>query len=137
MPMETQQVVTLVIVVILVLIIACLFIVIVTGFANQRERKYVLEKKTMENNFQKEILTTQLEIQEQTLKTISEEIHDNIGQILSLAKIKLATIPPHEDNAGTTLVSETRELIGKAIQDLRDLSKIISPDYVIEMGLTR
>src|SRR6476469_5740088 len=50
------------------------------------------EKKLMETKFQQELLLSQLEIQEQTLKNISQEIHDNIGQNLSLVKLKLNTI---------------------------------------------
>ncbi|MEN9571024.1 MAG: hypothetical protein RL172_2255, partial [Bacteroidota bacterium] len=43
----------------------------------------------MKTKFKQELLQTQIEIQEQTLKNISEEIHDNVGQILSLAKLNL------------------------------------------------
>src|SRR6476661_10060498 len=57
------------------------------------------EKKLMETKFQQELLLSQLEIQEQTLKNISQEIHDNIGQTLSLVKLNLNTIDvPNQNN---------------------------------------
>jgi signal transduction histidine kinase len=51
------------------------------------------EKQFLQASFQQELLKTQIEIQEQTLKNISQEIHDNIGQVLSLAKLNLSTCP--------------------------------------------
>ena len=44
------------------------------------------------NSYEKGILQTQLEIQEQTFQDISREIHDNIGLSLTLAKLQLNTI---------------------------------------------
>lgn len=129
--------VDLIVVVIIVLIIACFFIFIVVAFANQRKRIYMEEKSTMELTFQQELLKTQLEIQEQTFMNISQEIHDNIGQVLSLAKINLATIQESQSPAHGFKINDTRTLITQAIQDLRDLSKTINPDYIIEMGLAR
>ena len=53
----------------------------------RKQRKNQQEKEELKNRFEQTLLKTQLEIQEQTLSYISYEIHDNIGQILSLAKI--------------------------------------------------
>ena len=41
---------------------------------------------------ERNLLQTQLEIQEQTFQDISLEIHDNIGLSLTLAKLQLNTI---------------------------------------------
>ncbi|MEO6541648.1 MAG: sensor histidine kinase, partial [Ferruginibacter sp.] len=69
--------------------------------------------------------------QEQTLKTISEEIHDNVGQVLSLAKLNLNTF---ESNPEKKLI-DTKHLISKAINDLRDLSRSMHGDRIAELGL--
>ncbi|MBY0476348.1 MAG: hypothetical protein K2Q24_01790 [Chitinophagaceae bacterium] len=82
------------------------------------------------------MLQSQLEIQEQTLKNISQEIHDNVGQVLTLAKLNLATITLSED-AASEKIKTSQQLIGKAIQDLRDLSRSLNTDYVEEMGFVR
>ena len=94
------------------------------------------EKEEMKNTFQKTLLQTQLEIQEQTLKNISQEIHDNVGQVLTLAKLNLATTTV-ADEAASEKIKTSQQLIGKAIQDLRDLSRSLNTDYVEEMGLVR
>lgn len=96
----------------------------------------LIEKEEMKNAFQQTLLQTQLEIQEQTLKNISQEIHDNVGQVLTLAKLNLATTSVAEE-AANEKIKTSQQLIGKAIQDLRDLSRSLNTDYVEEMGLVR
>ena len=91
----------------------------------------------MKERFQKELFQTQLEIQEQTLKNISQEIHDNIGQALSLAKLNLNTMPMINDEALQQKILNSKELVSKAITDLRNLSRSLDTDYVQEMGLQR
>jgi len=101
----------------------------------QRRRKMFLEKKEMKIKFEQELLQTQIEIQEQTLKTISQEIHDNIGQVLSLAKLHLNTFEGIESNSNQTKINDTKNLVSKAINDLRDLSRSLHGDKIAELGL--
>lgn len=103
----------------------------------RRKTKNMLEKQQMQSQFSQTLLQTQLEIQEQTLKNISQEIHDNIGQALSLAKLNLNTIPEINDDALQQKILNSKQLVSKAITDLRDLSRSLDTDYVQEMGLQR
>lgn len=112
------------------------FIIILYALAYQKRRnRYFKEKKEMELHFQAAILQTQIEIQEQTLKNIAQEIHDNIGQVLILAKLNLNTFPSISDEATATKVNDTKNLVGKAINDLRDLSRSLHGEKITELGL--
>ncbi|MCG2613920.1 histidine kinase [Terrimonas sp. NA20] len=102
-----------------------------------RQNNYMLKEEQMRFEYQEQLLKTQLEIQEQTLKTISQEIHDNIGQALTLAKLNLNTMLPVEDDLLEQKIINSKELVSKAITDLRDLSHSLDTDYVQEMGLQR
>ena len=108
------------------------FIIFFSVMFLRRKNKHILEKKEMQSQYEQTLLQTQLEIQEQTLKNISQEIHDNIGQVLSLAKLNLNTIPQIESSDKIAL---TEELLGKAINDLRDLSKSLHPEKIVDIGL--
>jgi len=123
---------------ILVIIITCLLLLlgifVLSFFLVYRKNQNAKENQIEKLN--KEMLVTQLEIQEQTLKNISQEIHDNVGQVLTLAKLNLATTSVAEE-ATNEKIKTTQQLIGKAIQDLRDLSRSLNTDYVEEMGLVR
>lgn len=113
------------------------FIVLYVLVYQRRQVKNAYEKQLMRDRFQAELLGTQLEIQEQTLKNISQEIHDNIGQALTLAKLNLNTMLPVEDNSLEQKILNSKELVSKAISDLRGLSHSLDTDYVQEMGLQR
>ena len=99
--------------------------------------QYIGEKKQLKITFEKEILESKLEIQEQTLKNISQEIHDNIGQALSLVKLNINTININEPSQIQNKINDSRQLITKAIQDLRDLSKSLNTDYIVDSGLSK
>jgi two-component system, NarL family, sensor kinase len=98
------------------------FIFIMVSLFHSRKTKMIAEKMKMKAAFDAELLRTQIEIQEATLKTISQEIHDNVGQVLSLAKLNMNFIetssPAQQDR-----LNDTRNLVGKAIVDLRNLSR--------------
>jgi signal transduction histidine kinase len=121
---------------ILFLIFSCFLIVYIVIYRKKRI-KHLQEVITMESQFKQTLLQTQLEIQEQTLKNISQEIHDNIGQALSLAKLNLNTMPQTNDEVLQQKIIDSKELVSKAITDLRDLSRSLDTDYVQEMGLQR
>jgi two-component system NarL family sensor kinase len=95
------------------------------------------EKLNLQNEFQQTLLRTQLEIQEQTLKNISWEIHDNIGQILSLAKLNLGTVDMNNAVTIHEKIDDSKNLISKAIQDLRDVAKSLNTDHIITLGLAK
>jgi signal transduction histidine kinase len=113
------------------------FIILFISLYRFRINKHIKEKVKMKNEFEKEILRTQLEIQEQTLKIISQEIHDNIGQVLSLAKLNLNTMELTKLDELQGKILDSKRLVSKAIQDLRDLSKSMNTDNIEAIGLVR
>lgn len=111
------------------------FVILMSYLFTAKKNKLIQEKQLMKTQFQQELLQTQLEIQEQTLKTISEEIHDNVGQVLSLAKLNLNTVGQINDPQVLNKIHSTRELVSKAINDLRDLSRSLHGEKIGEIGL--
>lgn len=99
----------------------------------RRKKKLEYEKKVLEARFEQELLQTQLEMQEHTLKAVSQEIHDNVGQILSLAKVNLNILTM--EGGHDPRVADTAALVGKAIRELRDISTGYFADTLVEEGL--
>lgn len=124
------------IITIFLLIVATGIIMLVLVY-QKKQLQYFREKEQLKVVYEKEILGAQLEIQEQTLKNISQEIHDNIGQGLSLAKLNINTINSNDLAGLQDKINTSKHLITKAIQDLRDLSKSLDTDYITELGLVR
>jgi signal transduction histidine kinase len=77
-----------------------------------------------------------MEVQEQSFQYFSEEIHDNIGQVLSIVKMQLYSIrnSSHEQEI-VTKASDCTELLGKAIHDLRNISHTLNGTYINNAGL--
>ncbi|HET8830069.1 MAG TPA: ATP-binding protein [Pelobium sp.] len=85
--------------------------------------------------FQQELLQTQIEIQEETFNHISEEIHDNIGQVLSFLKLNLSLRDGLSRSELEEKISSSAELVAAVIKDVRNLSKSLSYDYIKQFGL--
>jgi signal transduction histidine kinase len=81
----------------------------------------------------REELISRIEIQQRSLDTYSKEIFENVGQVLSLVKLQLLTLQSDEKNRSTD-VSDSGKLLAKAIADLRNLTRQLSPDEVIKNG---
>jgi len=119
------------------LLIVAVGIIMLVLVYQKRQLQYLGEKEQLKVTYEKQILESKLEIQEQTLKNISQEIHDNIGQVLSLAKLHINTMDTNDPASLQEKISGSKTLITKAIRDLRDLSKSLNTDYVNELGLVR
>ena len=131
---ENDIIITLLLGTTLLFVLSAVIIIAIISY-NKKQKKLLLEKQQMQIKFDQALLQTQIEIQEQTLKNISQEIHDNIGQVLSLAKLNLATFAYMPDAATQTKVDDAKQLIGKALHDLRDLSRSLHGDRIAELGL--
>lgn len=117
------------------IVVILFFVVFFYLFILQLHRRRIIHQKEVVDlkvQYEQTILQSQLEIQEQTFRNISQEIHDNIGQVLSLAKLNLNTIPSAEN---TGKIALTEELLGKAISDLRDLSKSLNSEKITDIGI--
>ena len=73
-----------------VMIIVTSLIIIFFIVFQKRKNKLLLDKIKQQQAFKEELSNTQIEIQEQTLKNIGQELHDNIGQLLSVANMQLS-----------------------------------------------
>jgi len=93
------------------------------------------EKKEMQSAFSQILLQTRLEIQEETFRNISQEIHDNIGQALSFVKLNLNTVDPYNAVMVQDKLAESKTQLTKTIQDLRDIARSLNPDFLNETGL--
>jgi signal transduction histidine kinase len=121
--------VTLVLLIILVFIVSFLFIY------KSRQVKHQAEMESVKEKFNQEILKTQLEIKEQTLKNIAEEIHDNVGQVLSLVVLNLSAVELDDVSKAAAKIESTTKLVEKAVADLRNLSKTMDADNIANVGL--
>lgn len=116
-----------------------LFLVVVVIIAairyQNRKQRHVAEMERLKQEAEQLMLKTRLEVQEKTLTDVSREIHDNIGQILSVVKLNLYTLQTKPDKVGEQ-IPLTLELVNSAIKDLRNLSKVLNADFISKQPLS-
>ncbi|MEM7086782.1 MAG: ATP-binding protein [Bacteroidota bacterium] len=115
---------------IIISLIAGVFMVILVFVFMKRKNKLILNQERTKKEFERELAETQIEIREETMRNISWELHDNIGQIMTLAKVKA-------QNAGDDpqKMKQAAKLIGQGLDELRALSKIINPEAIKKLTL--
>ncbi|WP_316828405.1 sensor histidine kinase [Pedobacter miscanthi] len=115
----------------LILSIAIVFLML---YFQKKKFQYAKEKGELEKQYGEQLLQSRLEMQEQTFETISDEIHDNVGQLLSLAKLQLS-IAEQNEIIDKSLIAEIKGNVGNALTDLRDIAKSLSTSRIQELSL--
>lgn len=100
---------------------------------NKRKAKHLEEKEELKKTFKLELLKTQVEVQEQLMQNIAGNLHDNIGQLLSLTSVTLSSITT--ENPQQEKIKTASDLTIRAIQELRQLSKMMSGQELIKKSL--
>lgn len=128
--------------IIVAIILASILVVVLAVFTLlfflvfvRKKRILQKNKEELSLNYEKALLQTTVEIQEQTLNYISREIHDNIGQVLSFVKLSLGNTNKLNDLEKQNKIDEGVALIADVISDLRDLSKSLSFEKIKKEGL--
>jgi len=100
--------------------------VIISMLVAYRRRQY---------QHQQELLNARLEIQENIFKNLSEEIHDNIGQELSVLKLTLSVISLKKEEEAEKFITESKGMVNHIISSISDLSKSLHTDRVLKIGI--
>lgn len=118
----------------IILILAIFMVVFFIAF-QRRKNKMLQEAFSIERHYQNELANSQIEIQENTLKNIAWELHDNVGQLLSVANLQLNILANTLPEEYKTQVCETKEIIQDTVHEIRNLSKVLNNDIVLKNGL--
>lgn len=108
---------------VVLMVIMAVFIVTIVIIHRQRQIKNRHKIQLLKADYENTILNAEKEIREQTLLFVSQELHDNIGQLLSLTKLVL-------NSPNGSGISEGKKLINQIIREVRSLSRSINKDYL-------
>lgn len=106
-----------------------LFVVFLLMAYRKREFRHLKEKKRLQEDFNNQLLQSQIEVQEQTFQHIGKELHDNVGQLLSSSRMLMGLAERSLDSPPDTLITANKTL-GQAIQEVRSLSKSLDKDWL-------
>ena len=98
-----------------------------------REMAESLEFKVLERTAELRKLSAQLTLtEERERRALAQDLHDNLGQLLAVIKIKLTSLP------GDALAPSLPEIVGlvdQAERAARDVSQALSPPILQRLGL--
>lgn len=138
--MFSETVQSIVIFVVCMMMLAILFgtfIITVVYRYKRNQRTYYSELESLRSVQETNLLKGQLERQEYTFGNISREIHDNVGQKLSLAKLLLNTRDFGNLKTAQLQAMDSIGLIKETISDLGDISKSMSAEMILADGLVK
>jgi len=102
----------------------------------------ITERKNAEDRIfayqeQLQSLTAELSLaEERERRRIARDLHDQIGQLLSVIKMKMFSLRESLNTENTIKeLDEARELLDKAIKETRSLTFELSPPVLYELGL--
>lgn len=116
-----------------------LFIVGIIIFIQQyksKKKEHLTLLAHKEEEHKKELLETELEIQQQTMQHIGREIHDNIGQKLTLASLYTQQLS-YENKAPQIgeSIENISSIINESLSELRELSKSLTSNAIDNLSL--
>lgn len=100
----------------------------------KRKNQLLLDKVEQQQKFDDELFKTQQEIQEQTLKHVGRELHDNIGQMLVMSSMQMNAALAAVSNEAKTKVSNAAETLRATLEEVRALSKSLNNDVIFNLG---
>ncbi|MBS1565400.1 MAG: DUF2572 family protein, partial [Bacteroidetes bacterium] len=97
MPPTTTDIGVFILVTTALILLLISFIILILLLFKRKQLIFGRDLELQKNEYERKLLSTQLEMQEQTMKHISREIHDNISALLSMAKLNLRGIGEEDE----------------------------------------
>ena len=135
-PILPQEKLLIVYFIAILLFLTVFAIVFVVAF-QRRKNKFLMDRYEAEQRYQRELTDSQIEIQEQTLKNIAWELHDNVGQLLSVINIQLNVLMNSIPESFHEQLKETKGVVQDTVQEIRSLSKVLNSDVILKNGLQK
>lgn len=119
---------------IVVLIIISALIIVFFILFQKRKNKLILDKIKQQQRFEKELTKTQQEIQDETLKHVGRELHDNVGQLLAFATMQLNAAAKVVSDDVKYKVNNASDALKESLAEVRALSKSLNSDVIFNLG---
>ena len=130
--MERKEIQLLVISLGIVFLTLLVILLVIFFYFLKKKNSYLVEKMESELYFQSELIKTRIEIKDQTLSEISKELHDNIGQIVSVGIMQLNMYLDSGHPVQANELNDLKGILAKSLDEIRILSRIINKDNLLQ-----
>ena len=130
---STEQIALIAYVAFFVFAIVIVFVIFFMTF-QRRKNQLLLDKINQQKTFDAELVKTQQEIQEVTLKHVGRELHDNIGQLLVMSTMQMNAASKVVREEAKSKVDYASEILKETLAEVRALSKSLNSDLLYKLG---
>lgn len=120
-----------------VLVIVVTLVIVFFVVFQKRKNKLLLDQIKQQQAFEAEITQAQTETQEQTLKNIGWELHDNVGQLLLFASMQLSILKMQVEDDVKEKFKDTSDALKESLSEVRALSKTLNNEVVLNTGFEK
>lgn len=111
-------------------------LVLVVSLALIRSNRKLFERLASLSNQRRELAQQLIATQESTLRTVSRDLHDEFGQILTAVGAMLSRAGRSAPEAFTEELQETKAVVQETLDKVRALSQALQPVILEEQGLS-
>jgi len=120
----------------LIILLLIAGIVISVFMYRRQDLKQSIRLKQLELEFEKELRQGEAAVAASVSNHISRELHDNIGQLLTVLNLQIETHKLDKPQTDTYL-NDIQETVQMAHQEVRSLTRTLNTDYIERNGIVR
>lgn len=99
-----------------------------------------LKQEALKNRHHNDLLRTSIQAQEEERKRIAQDLHDELGSVLSIMRMQLVLLEQQSKDREASLLAvlqSARQLSEKAMADVRSISHQLMPPQLESFGLIK
>jgi signal transduction histidine kinase len=133
---KTAAVIFLIIITVFILAMIT-FIVFILFYVQKKQKAFNEKLMEAKEKHLKDLYGTKLEVQEKINEDLSMELHDNVGQYISLARLGLGTLDLDKKDESRNSLNEISQILEKSLADLRLVCRTMNSEVIKKGGLKK
>jgi two-component system, NarL family, sensor kinase len=115
-----------------------LFVTLFTVYYQRRQVEQKVKMQEMEAEFQRRLLDVSMSATEAERRRIAQDLHDDVGALLSVTKLNFNTLNQYVDahQNSLQLTQQVRESLDEAMGQVRRISRELVPTTLERFGLS-
>lgn len=119
----------------LILLLMGMAVILFVIYYQRKQLKSQNTIQEMKNNYQRQMLANSLAVQELVRRKISNDLHDEIGGLLSATKLSISSLSKNADPSIKDKIENAKNLVTEALAQVRSISRDLVPRTLENFGM--
>lgn len=119
------------------MLLMAIFIIIFVAYYQQKQAQHQITVKELQERHRQELMAAMFRGQEAERRRLAQDLHDDIGTMLSVAKMTLNQLERNLDRYSSERIQahKTRQLLDDTLKNVRRISRDLVPTTLERFGL--